>query len=355
MNKEEFKRLTETWNEENGRLISDEAGLPSVMVPLRKMKSAELHPELPDRTHPAWIVNGKEAETVWVSKYENVIVDGRAYSLPGQAPATHISFDEAVEACRKKGRGWGLMPASLWAAIALWCKRNQCLPHGNNNYGEDIYDSSQKGEGAVFSAFRPDSILLTKTGSGPAAWSHNGKEDGIYDLNGNVFEWQAGLRTVKGEIQVIPNADCMDPGVSLDADSRAWKAFDINGELISPDREKSLKTDFGGVFGAAYIWKAGPHLDSQMNTARYCEFRNMKAELPKVPDSLKELILFPADAPDSYLKDYFYTANLLEEGIAMRGGSFASERIAGMFTTGMNMKRTDRSLHIGFRSVYYEL
>ena len=28
-----------------------------------------------------------------------------------------------------------------------------------------------------------------QTGTGPALWSHNLQEEGIYDLNGNVYEW----------------------------------------------------------------------------------------------------------------------------------------------------------------------
>lgn len=39
--------------------------------------------------------------------------------------------------------------------------------------------------------------------SGPVTWNHNHHGDGICDLNGNVWEWNAGMRLVDGEIQIM--------------------------------------------------------------------------------------------------------------------------------------------------------
>ena len=43
-------------------------------------------------------------------------------------------------------------------------------------------------------------------------WSHDGTPFGIWDLNGNVWEWVGELRIVDGEIQVIPDNDAADDG-----------------------------------------------------------------------------------------------------------------------------------------------
>lgn len=331
--------------------ICDDAGLPSAMVPFDILKSNELHSSLPDRTHPAFRVNGREIKRVYISKYLNIVYNGRAYSLKGMKPAAMISFDEAVDACRKKGKGWGLMPASLWAAVALWCMKNKTVPYGNTKFGCSYNEPSYKGEAAddIKSGER---VYITRTGSGPAEWNHNYRSDGISDLVGNVFEWQAGLRSVKAELQIIPDADCMAENTSLSADSKSWRAFAADGSLIEPG-DDSIKLDFDDG-KSAYIYRRTDGLKSVMNTARYCEFKNLRSDI-KVPDILRELALFPVYGRESYERDLFYMANKLDEGIAFRGGYFDGDFMAGLFNTGLNMLRSDKTPYIGFRSVYYEL
>ena len=46
-------------------------------------------------TLPWWIVDGVEKEVIWVSKYINVVVNDRAYSLPMKDPKAYIDFDTA--------------------------------------------------------------------------------------------------------------------------------------------------------------------------------------------------------------------------------------------------------------------
>ena len=79
------------------------------------------------------------------------------------------------------------MTAHEWAAIALWCHKNGCEPKGNNNYGKDASES-----GYIAIPTYKDSggkTCRVATGTGPVTWSHNGKMDGIFDMNGNVWEW----------------------------------------------------------------------------------------------------------------------------------------------------------------------
>ena len=47
----------------------------------------------------------------------------------------------------------------------------------------------------------------SKTGSGPTTQNHDNTIYGVSDLNGNVWEWLAGLRLLDGVIEHIPNND----------------------------------------------------------------------------------------------------------------------------------------------------
>ena len=125
-------------------IITDDKGLPSVMVFIPKFKMSDVITGGSDSTHPAFIVNGVEKNGIYISKYQNKVYDGRAYSLPGEDPTCAINFDNAAARCSAKGEGWHLMTAMEWGAIALWCKKNGWLPYGNNNYGKDARETAYK-------------------------------------------------------------------------------------------------------------------------------------------------------------------------------------------------------------------
>lgn len=332
-------------------VIVDDTGMPSVMVALPQMDSSALGDHMDSHVHPAWLCGSQELKVVYISKFQNIIYNHRAYSLPLQLPATFVSFDEAISVCAQKGAGWGITPAALWSAIALWCKKNQTLPHGNNNFGHDFFSPQETGRGKTFSSLNPKTIYHTATGSGPVTWNHNGASDGICDLNGNVFEWQGGLRLCGGELQIIKNADCMRPEVSSAAGSDDWMAIDQYGNLVAPGSEESLKLDF---IKGAWTWIVGSAFQSRVDTAKYCEFKALSHTLNAVPQILKELTLFPADTDTtSYLGEYFYGSNGSKESMLIRGGSFGSQFIAGVFCSGLNTMRDQKSNHIGFRCAYY--
>ena len=116
---EDFKLAVEHLSGGTNTVILDDIGLPSVMVLIPRMNSQDLSNGLEARTHPAFIVNGREYETVAVGKYISCIKFGRAYSLPNRDPATCFTFDDSARLCSIKGRGWGITPYSLWGALAL--------------------------------------------------------------------------------------------------------------------------------------------------------------------------------------------------------------------------------------------
>ena len=69
----------------NNEILYDDKGLPSIMVKIPKMTYADLGLGASTATFPAFLVNGQEVDAIYISKYMNIIQNGRAYSLPGHS------------------------------------------------------------------------------------------------------------------------------------------------------------------------------------------------------------------------------------------------------------------------------
>ena len=319
----------------NNELIVDDQGDPSVMVKIPKLTYADVGIGTSTKALPAFIVNGKEIPYIYVSKYQNIVKNDRAYSLPYQVPAVNMTIDQARAYCENKGEGWHLMTNAEWAAIALWCKKHDCMPYGNNNgsFG-DYYNTSDKG--APMPTWDDNAYMdvpYTATGSGPKNWYHNNDFSGIADLNGNVYEWVGGLRLNAGEIQVIPDNDAAK-AVDQSADSALWKAISQAGAMVAPGTEGTLK--FNNSTG---IKTSGT-------------FKGMSvASGITIPDYLKALALYPNDAADTYKEDYFY-ASTSGEKVPYRGGGCGDFADAGVFYCSLGYDRTYFNYNIGFRSAY---
>ena len=85
-----------------------------------------------------------------------------------------------------------------WFSVAAWAMKYRYqyglgYPKGNNDWGKDHGDARAAVNEGIPDLVKPgysgNAIARCLTGTGPASWSLNGKEDGIYDLNGNVWEW----------------------------------------------------------------------------------------------------------------------------------------------------------------------
>lgn len=286
----------------NTTVLYDDALKPSMMVRIPKFKVSDVIPGGPEVTHPAFIVDGVEIPEIYISKYQNIIVNDRAYSLPFQEPATRINFDQAKQACEMKGKGWHLMTNAEWAAIALWCLKNGTLPRGNNNYGSDYHEEDERGV-----SFNDYQVL---TGSGPATWTHDHTEDGIYDLNGNVWEWVAGLRLLSGEIQIIPDNNAAK-AIDQSRFSEEWQPVTVDGKILKfteTDNGISLTTD------EAEGWDG-------------CRFMDLESDV-EVPELLKTLALFPAEGTN--VEDRIW-ADADGECLPYRGGSWFVGSSAGVF------------------------
>ena len=346
-NFDDLKLSIEALSGGKNTVLFDDLGMPSVMVPFPKLKMSDLIAGGSENIHPAFSVDGVEKSVIYVSKYQNIVLNERGYSLPMRDPRASLNFDQAVTYCRNKGKGWSLTPYSLWSAIALWCRKNGTMPRGNNNYGADHAYGHEKG---VPTYYESGKIARCATGSGPNTWNHNWMPDGIADLNGNVWEWCAGMRLMNGEIQIIPYANCMAADASMGASSTLWKAIAADGTLVEPGTAGTLKYNY--VSG--HIQLTSGDITPE-DTWRGDTYQNMTLDSAlTVPEIAKALLIYPDEPGGDYGGDGHYMNNSGER-LPICGGYWGGTSDAGVFRVNLDGPRSDSSSGIGFRSAYCEL
>lgn len=307
--------------------IYDDVGIPSFMYRITKKKNSELFPGGRDKVHPAFIINGKEYDEIYISVYENCEINGKPYSLPMQKPWTNITNDEAARACFSKGDGWHLMTRMEWGLVAGICGMSGILPHGNTDYGKYHADENEKGVPS-------GDYGVTLTGSGPETWTHNHKKDGIHDLCGNVLEMVRGFRIKNGVLQAAKDNDAaMDIDLTCEGDD--W--FDVVDDEGKPiyvhveDGEITFTTDkdFTQGYGG----------DCWGNVIIRCKSQQMR-----------ELGLWNGEK-----NAYLYVDSTDGEYLSFCGGSWNRTSNAGVFCVDLNYSRTNSYSNIGFRSAFCEL
>ena len=331
------------------KVIYDDIGMPSIMVGVPKMKYSDIITGGTDEVLPFWIVDGEEKNTIWVSKFLNIVENDRAYSLAMKLPRNYITFDQSVAACRKKGNGWHLNQTGIFACLNLLSQKMGTVPHGNTNYGKDYYHAYEHGIMPQGEANR------TLTGSGEPTWYHNHDTSGIADLNGDLWEWTSQLRLVDGEIQIIPYGNCMKLDCDMSAESTLWKAIKPDGTLVEPGTAGTLKVDRTSASDATLRINTSITAQTTDSNDTSVVFKSTAAVSGvSIPKLLIALGLFPDSGVTGYGNDRFWARNNGER-LPIRGSGFIGASHSGPSALSLLNARSGSNDGVGFRSAFCEL
>lgn len=304
--------------------IYDNAGIPSFMHRFRKVTNKELFGGS-DKTNAAFIIGDEEYDEIYISVYGNCEINGKPYSLPMQKPWTGITNDEAARACFSKGEGWHLMTRAEWGLLANLSLKNGTLPHGNTNYGKYHANPEEHGESA-------GEYGKTKTGSGPATWTHDHTLEGVHDLSGNVWEMVRGLRIKDGQLEMARNNDAaLDIDLTLEGD---------NWEPVRDDSGKSIRVSVSD--GGIKFLAESDHEEGYDG----CRWKDVNIDCES--ETLKELALYPGE-PEAYC----YIDSTEGEYLPICGGCWGSTSGAGVFGVYLYYPRPYARGYLGFRSAYF--
>lgn len=335
-------------------ILYDDKGMPSIMVKIPKQTYAQLGMGESTAVHPAFIVNGHEVDAIWISKYQNIVKNGRAYSLPNQDPAASLNLEAAIGYCAAKGAGWHLTTRMELGLLVQWCEKNGFIPKGNNNYGKHSTENNYK---AIPTYISGGQTCRVATGTGPLSWYHDNSPAGIADLCGNVWEWMGGIRSVYGELQILANNNGADSSHSQLAGGLEWMAIKADdGSLITPNgtgtTEGSVKMDF--------ISSKLTYSTSITDPARgqhSCTFGNIVCD-GTISDAAKLLLQsigMLAYNPTGLCKDHnCYFDNNEAERSFYSGGAWNLSS-CGLASFYGNNSRTHSNSNIGFRSAFVVL
>ncbi|MBN4062733.1 MAG: hypothetical protein COA82_06565 [Alkaliphilus sp.] len=232
-----------------------------------------------------------------------------ATSRQGVIPWISVDWDASVAACIASNvqmmtneQAVSLAVYSMLIGPAVF-GANRWQPYGNNSSLKDVDDTSVVFTADPTQAGRALIGTGTKTGWGAGVnlTTHNGKTTGVYDLNGNVWEWVAGITLRNSEITKggVPS------GVIVSGTS---------GQKIT-----ALKT-------LAAITKEG--IQASMDVTGVAEFGH----------------------------DGFWFATVANtEYFPLRGGSWGSSSSAGVFALLLYYVRSNVLTNIGFRAAFVVL
>ena len=320
---------------ENNFLITDKNGYSHEMVELVGTEGFPVH-----------LVDDKPRR-VFIGKYQASVVDKGYYRTYKDGMVAHsVNFDRANEICNDLNNGdqvtgFHLMTNAEWAAVAL-------LSHevmkgervqGNNNCCKDYTSKKLMGTPEPGNEKHPVRWLA---GSGGVKTSHNGNESGIYDLNGNIFEWVKGLRLMDGEIQIIPDNNAALTTADVSKDSAEWRAILEDGSLVEPGTAGTLKFDSDGniskTTGRGWSGKKFKSIECHLDDPHCAGMR-----------LLGKLLVSPIW--DDLHDDYFWW-DTNGEDIPVRGGDWLNGVNAGLFHLSLLDTRVIENVVIGFRVAF---
>lgn len=306
--------------------IYDDAGIPSIMHRFRRVSNKELI-DGTDKPHPAFAIGGEVVDEIYISVYENTMINGKPYSLPMAKPVTNITMENFAKACFSKGEGWHCLTAAEWGLLANTSLKLGTMPHGNTNGGKWHGDEREAGQSANYGG-------MTLTGSGPATWTHDHTATGVHDLCGNILEFCRGFRILNGELQAAENNDAALPGTDLSENGTGWKpVLDNQGKAVRVSVED-------GKIRFTTAEKIG-HDYTGMRWRDVC----MECE----SEQIKALALFPGE-DDAWC----FVDSTEGEYILLRGGYWSNGSRAGLFHSALYLARSNADGYVGGRSAFYK-
>lgn len=298
---------------------------------------------------PAFIVNSTQ-KRLMIGKYQaSTNSSGQLVTHANKVPLVSKTFDQelALAVALNNGTaitGFHQMTNPEWALLARISKNLGITVYGNNNYGRDIDDKSITFRMSYPENFAGSGDGKSYTGSGGVKTSHNGQLDGIFDLNGNIWERVTGFRIVNGEIQILPNNDGADYTKDHSTGSTAYKAVLEDGTLVAPGTAGTLKISASGN-----ITKTTPAIVSTSKTFESVGVESDVSAASAGVELLKKLLIYPYTT--GLNGDYFYY-NTDGERLPRRGGGWYEGTGAGLFALNLLNDRSNAHYVIGFRLAF---
>ena len=296
-----------------------------------------------------------------ISKYLNIVQNGRAYSLPGVDPAASMNFDQARSYCEAKGDGWHCMTRMEWGLLMRICEMQGFIPLGNNNYGKHSSEQFYKAIPTFIDTGAGGKTGRTATGTGPLTWYHDNSPSGIADLVGDVWEWAGGVRTVYGELQVMANNNGADAANSQGTSSTKWMAISADdGSYITPDGSgttaNSVKLD---IISGHIQWSKAITTRNKDSDWPNCSFAAITCD-STISDAAKLVLqclgMLPYKSTDLCAKagHLCYFRNLDAERAFFSGGDW-SHSSYGLASFNGNNPRSSARAGLGFRAAFVKL
>ena len=381
----------------------DAKGNPSIFVRIPKMRSKDLNPDLPDRVHPAFIVNGVEQDSILIGQFKaaELAADGTLYSLPNVPPRVALGADPFLERIRAFGQGVSGKTVADSGLILLLAAKNGWEPKGNNSYGHDYRDGTgyrlnanvAVGDKRVFRGWEyeclithttvaeltpeksprhwkrlkqlggapvPNSYLEsadthyngynTLNGSGPLSWYLGDDPGNLCDLNGNCAEQDYGYRIVRGELQILPDNDAAHPEADLSAGSAAWKAIlpsqtDDSHTLVAPGTPGTLHWTWAN--SKITLDTVEPTFDNENRSTSFKDLAVNATNIPHIPAIIKELGLFPCTGDTT--QGLTYVSFTEAERFPRRGGLYINTSNAGLGYGNSCYSRANSNVNYGAR------
>lgn len=294
-------------------------------------------------------------------------------SQAGAPPWVMVQLYHAMKACSNRGVGFHLCTAHEWAVAAEWSRLNGTMPHGNNGNVNPPSDATYTSEVGVIdraAIARGATYYRSYCGSGPNTWAHNHRADGIFDLNGNVWEWNLGLMmavtTGYPWILASLNVDhARAPYGSTTAVGAGSLTDGSKGWTVNEFATMSVM-DSGGTFFvinsntatvltlAAGTPAAGPYAIMRSVSTDITAGMTSGHRILTLRDADANLKGFalPATADGSgaaaYGNDIYYYDKAALRG-AIRGGGWGDGTNAGVFALILNYEPAHCDVNVGFR------